>query len=442
MMPAKRGDRVALVRNGVLAALCWYATWGAGRPAYGQPALAPAEDKVTPKAWIQQYLRVEFPNSARHFVLYYRSGYEDVVLFSFDIAKDDLQRLMDGRGAFPSYGDLAKGGSPVPERIVRDSGSQDFAQKVAAMPNALSATKGRTAPAGPLAVQLWTTEASPGRWAVCVSIITDKPADTAAAYGGFKMPAGSQETYDYVIIDSRLEWTYDTSIWQRWSLDETGYRELMQTVNASSDVVRVPGDAGRLAGRLDARGLAPGVPWWKPSEMEQRHAGGSEPLAGFRHEASGVTSTLVTGRADGLFCCYSYTQRQILASDPPDAMWRVLGLQLPASAFDAHYESASSMAGIVSWMRFDLPLRDFVACLAQTPTLPAYAEFAAAPGAKDHLHTAYQAGAPEWWFPQELNQGIYARRINSTKESHDVSLGLGRLPGENIRVYIGEFSAW
>jgi len=442
-MSAACGERCVLVRTWVLAAVCWYTAWGAGRPAYAQPALARAEERLTPKAWIQQYLGVEFPNSARHFVLYYRAGDEDVALFSFDIAKDDLQHLMDGRGIFPGYGDLVNGGPDLPERVVRDSGSQYFAQKMAGMKNALSASKSQTTPGEPLTVQLWTTEASAGIWAVCVCVISDENADIAIAYGGFKMPVAPQETHSYVIIDSRLEGRADTNVWQRWSLDEAAYRELMQTVKARTDIVRYSGGAAeRMAGRLTARGPAPGTPWWKPSELKQSHPGDSEPLQGFLDKGPGVTSALVIGHMDGLLRCYVHTQRHVLVPDPLERIWRLLRLDLRASASDAHYESASSPAGIVCWMRFDLPRRDFVACLAQTPILPTYAEFTADAAVREHLHTAYQTGAPEWWRPQELSEGIYARRGSSGKDLHDISVGLGRLPEENIRVYIGAFSPW
>lgn len=443
LMSAAYGEKCVLVRTWVLAAVCWYTAWGAGRPAYAQPALARAGERLTPKAWIQQYLGVEFPNSARHFVLYYRASDQDVALFSFDIAKDDLQHLMDGRGIFPGYGDLVSGGSDLPERIVRDSGSQYFAEKMAAMKNALSASKSRTTPAEPLTVQLWTTEASAGRWAVCVCVIGEECADRAIAYSGFKMPVAPQETQSYVIIDSKLEQVPDTGVGQRWSLDEAAYQELMQIVKARTDIVRYPdGAVERILSRLTTRGFAPGTPWWNPSELKERHPGDSEPLEGFFYKGPGVISKLIIGRMDGLFRCYVYTQRHVLSPDPPDAIWRLLSLQLPTSVSDVHYESTSSMAGVVSWMRFDLPLRDFVACLAQTPVLPVYAEFAADAAVREHLHTAYQTGAPEWWRPQDLSEGIYAQRRSSAKESHDISIGLGRLPGENIRVYIGEFSAW
>ena len=90
MMSAACEERCVLVRTWVLAAVCWYTAWGAGRPAYAQPTLARAEERLTPKAWIQQYLGVEFPNSARRFVLYYRASDEDVALFSFDTANSSV----------------------------------------------------------------------------------------------------------------------------------------------------------------------------------------------------------------------------------------------------------------------------------------------------------------------------------------------------------------
>ena len=154
MMSAKGGPGYAPIRNWILPAMCWYALWGAGRLGYGQPELTHARERLTPKAWIQRYLGADFPGSAKHFVLYYRSSDEDTVLFSFDITRDDLGHLMDGRGIFPSYGDLAGGGPGLSERIVGDAGSQYFAQKVAALRNALSATRRRTSPAEPLEVRL------------------------------------------------------------------------------------------------------------------------------------------------------------------------------------------------------------------------------------------------------------------------------------------------
>ena len=336
------------------------------------------------------------------------------------------------------------GGSDLPERIVCDSGSQYFAQKMAAMQNALSASKSRSTGAGPLTVQLWTTEASAGRWTVCVCVISDRSADRAITYGRFKSPAAPQETHSYVIMDSRLEQMADTNVWQRWSLDEDAYRQLMQTLKARTDIVRYSGGAAeRRAGGLTRRGPAPGTPWWKPSELNQSHPGDSESLVFFLDKGAGVASAMVIGRVDGLFRCYVHTRRHVLTSDSLERIWRLLGLQLPSSASDAHYESASSSpAGIVYCVRFDLPRRDFEACLAQTPILPTYAEFAADAAVREYLHTAYQSGAPEWWRPHELSEGIYARRTSNTKEFSDIYVGLGRLPGENIRVYIGAFSPW
>jgi hypothetical protein len=100
------------------------------------------------------------------------------------------------------------------------------------------------------------------------------------------------------------------------------------------------------------------------------------------------------------------------------------------------------MAGVVYWMRFDLPWRDFVTCLTQTRSLPTYAEFATDPTVREYLQTAYQTGAPEWWHPEELDEGLCALRRSNTKELTDISVGVGRLPGEDVRVYIGVFSAW
>jgi hypothetical protein len=100
------------------------------------------------------------------------------------------------------------------------------------------------------------------------------------------------------------------------------------------------------------------------------------------------------------------------------------------------------MAGVVYWIRFDLPRQDFVTCLAHTPSLPMYAEFTADATMREHFHASYQRGAPEWWHPQELDQDIYAQRRSDTKDLHDVSVGLGQLPAESVRVYIGVFSAW
>jgi hypothetical protein len=405
--------------------------------------LTPAPERLTPKAWIQRYLGVDFPGSAKHFVLYYRSGDEDVVLLSFDITKDDLGPLLDGRSIFPSYGDLARRGSGLPEWIVPDSGSQYFAQKVAAWPNALSAARRRTSPAKPLEVRLWANETSVGTWEVCVSILTDRQINKASVSGAFEIPAAPQGIRSYVTIDGRPGQPYDTRVWQRWNLDEAGYREFMQTVETRADVGkhrRVGGE--RLADRLDARGPSPEVSWWKPAELKQSRAGDSEPMGAFWYKGSGMASALVVGHVDGLFRCYAFTERNVLVPDPLDAIRGLLGLPLPVSAYDTHYESASNMAGVVYWIRFDLPPRDFVTCLAQTPILPTYAEFAADATVREYLQTAYQTGSPEWWRPGELNQGMYALRRSNAKDLSDVSVGLGHLPGENIRVYIGGFSPW
>jgi hypothetical protein len=329
MMSAKGGSGYVPIRNWILPAMCCYTMWGA----YGQPELARAEERLPPKAWIQQYLGVDFPGSAKHFVLYYRSSDEDVVLFSCDITKDDLGHLMDGKGIFPSYADLVKGGSDLPERIVRDSGSQYFAQKVAAMRNALSATRRRTSPAEPLEVRLWTNEAPVGTWEVCVSILADKQVDKARVSGAFKVPVTQREMYSYIIIDSRPGQPYDTRIGQRWSLDEAGYREFMRTVETRPDVGRYSNvGAEKLADRLDTRGPVPEVPWWKPSELKLSHAGGPEPMGGFWYKSPDMNSRLVVGRVNGLFRCYASTERNVLVPDPLDAIRGLLGLPLPASA--------------------------------------------------------------------------------------------------------------
>lgn len=443
LMSAVCRESCALIRTWILAAVCWYTAWGGCQEAYAQPALSRADGKLTPKAWIQQYLDMEFPSSAKHFLLYYKANDEDIVLFSFDIAKDDLKHLMDGKGIFPRYGDLVSGGSDFPKQIVRDSGSHFFTQKIATMQNALSASRSRTTPTKPRIVQLWTSEASAGQWAVCVSVISDTGPDMTIAYSGFKMPVAPKETKSYVIIDSRREQMADTDVWQRWSLDEVAYRELTQTIKTRIDVVRYSGSAAerRYVG-LTRLGPAPETPWWKPSELRQTRPGDSEPLEFFYDKGPGVTSSLVIGRMDSLFRCYVHTERHVLASDPLDKIWQLLHLELPASASNAYYESASSPAGIVFWMRFDLPRRDFEACLAQTPNLPAYAHFTEDAAVKEYLHTAYRSGAPAWWRPQELSEDIYALRTTNTKELSDLSVGLGRLSVENIRVYIGAFSPW
>jgi len=154
-------------------------------------------------------------------------------------------------------------------------------------------------------------------------------------------------------------------------------------------------------------------------------------------------SSLVIGRVeDGLFRCYAYTQNRVLALDPCDAVWWVRRLPLPSRARHVHYETSSNIAGDVSWIRFDLPSDDVTACLAQTPVLPKYAESTADAAVKEYLETSYHAGAPPWWHPGELSAGVYALRRNNTKILADICVGLARLPGENIRVYIGGFSAW
>jgi hypothetical protein len=253
-----------------------------GYPPYGQTEAPRAEARPTPKAWVRQYLGVEFPNSAKHFLLYYRSSDEDVVLFSFDIALDDLRRLLDGKGIFPGYDELTPGGSDLPERIVCDPGSRYFAQRVAALPNALSATTRRTSRAGPLELR-WRTGARPaGMQGVCVAVIAEKHADKAIAYGGFQTPGTPQDARSYVIMDSRLERVGDTKIWQRWSLDEAGYREFLRMTAERPDVQRQSGTAAeRHAGSLDTPGPVRKLPWWQPSELRQSRAGDSEPTEAF-----------------------------------------------------------------------------------------------------------------------------------------------------------------
>ncbi len=459
-----------LVRNWILAAMCWSVVG-----AYGPAEWTRAEEKLPPKAWIQRYLGVEFPDSAKHFELHYRSSNEDVVLFSFDLDKADLEHLLDGKSIFPSRGDLVPGASAVPEWIVRDPGSQYFAQEVGALQYALSAIKTGAGPAHPRELRWWTSELPSGAWQMCVSIMADKQIDKANVSDGFAAAATPQEIHSCIIIDSRPGRPYDTCTWQRWSLDEAGYREFLQMVETHSDVERYSGVAAeRLAGRLDAQGPGLDAPWWKPvrrgmgfQPMQHRqdadatkshgqdgtkrdssrlgtHARATSPdlLEGFRYRGSDLTSALVMGRVEGLFCCYAYTQRNVLVPDPLDAIRSLLGLPLPASTRAAHYESGSSMAGVVYWMRFDLPRCDFATCLARTPSLPTYAEFGADVALKEYLQTAYQTGAPEWWQPQELNEGIYALRRSNMKNLTDVSVGLSPLPEEKVRVYIGAFSAW
>lgn len=445
MVPVKGKVGRVLARNWVLVGVCWYFLWGTGQPARGQPPLAPTEEKLSPQAWLQQYLGMEFPDSARHFTLHYRSNEEDVVLFSFDVPQDDLAHLLDGRGILPSSGDLTRGDSNLPEQIVRDPGSEYFAQKVAALPHARSATRKRARPTEPREVRLWTSETPAGPWEVCVSLTTDKPVDKADVPGGFQIPAAAQNRLSHVVIDSRRpRYGYGTSIWQRWTLADADYREFLATTKARPDVERFSGvGAERLVAGLTARGPAPPVPWWRPAELEHRRTGSSEPVQAFSYKGSDdMTAVLVAGRADGLLCCYAYTQRNVLVPDPRDEIPGLLGLPLPARAREAHCESASSMAGIVSWIRFDLPLRDWVTCLARTTALPKYANFAADAALKEYLETGYDKGAPPWWRPEELQEGLYAQRKSSMKDLHDVTVGFGPLPAESVRVYIGAFSAW
>lgn len=217
MMLARGESGGVRIRGRLLVVVCCCAVWATGRSVEGQTELSPAaaRERPTPKAWIERYLGVAFSDSARHFVLYYRSSDQDVLLFSFDVAGDDLQELMNGRGIFPAYDDLRARDSEPSDGVVRDSGSRAFAWTVAAMKNARFAAKGRAAPGEWPAVQLWAAEASVDRWRVCVSIVNEGQADEAAAYGGFTMPAASREVRGYVTVDSRLEQVDDTGIWQR-----------------------------------------------------------------------------------------------------------------------------------------------------------------------------------------------------------------------------------
>ena len=441
-MSAEGSERRVLIHKWMLSAACCTALWTVAQPGYGQADTA--SGRPTPKAWIQRCFGVDFPKSAKHFVLYYRSLDEDVVLFSFDIDQGDLQRLMDGRSMFPRYGDLTTGGPGVPSGIVRDWGSTSFAKRVSALLNSLSGTRTRANGTEPREVRVWTAERTAGIWQVCVSVTTDKHLDEMIADGGFRMPVVSQEMRICVVVEGHIARTDDTAIWQRWSLNTAGYEELVQMMRTRPDVFHRTGAAARrFANGLDTRSQAPGVPWWQPSELARNGEGDSETIHGFSRKGSDIVSSLVIGRVeDGLFRCYAYTQCRVLALDPCDGVWRVLRLPLPSSARNVHYETSSNIAGDVSWIRFDLPSDDVTACLAQTPVLPKYAESTADAAVKEYLETSYHAGAPPWWHPGELSAGVYALRRNNTKILADICVGLARLPGENIRVYIGGFSAW
>lgn len=424
-------------------ALCWCIMGAVSPLGYGQAAATDATQKPTPRAWIQRYLGVSFPDSARHFAVYYRSADKDVVLFSFDIAADDLPRLLNETGVFPPYATLVRGDSGVRSDVAGDSGSLHFAQRVAGLRNAFSATKVRANAAQPLELQLWTAEVSVGTWRVYVSVITDKHADETIARSSFQMPAVPRSVSSWVVVNSPLVGRDATRIWQRWNLDLAGYRHLMQTVETAGEAVRYDSmRAEALAERLNARGPDMGVSWWKPSELMENHAGGRDSVQGFCWGGADASTALVLGRVDGLFRCYAYTQCHILTPDPCDAIWAWVGLSLPTGARNASYESSSTMAGLVAWIRFDLPLRDLATCLAQASALPSYAEFVVDAVAKKHLEASYQTDAPPWWCPQELNEGLYAQRRTNTKELAEVCVGLGHLSPEIARVYIGLFSPW
>jgi hypothetical protein len=442
MASAENGPSCIPGRNWLLVALCCCTLEAAGQGTSGSPEVIDARNRPTPKAWIQRYLGVDFPKSARHFVFYYRSADEDVLLFSFDIDKGSLQHLMNGQSIFPRYRALSTGGSGVRDEIIRDWGSKHFAQQVAVLRNPLSATKARASAAEPQEVQVWAAEGTAGAWQVCVAVTTDKRVDKTVADCGVRMPVVPQEMRSVAVIEGPLERPYDTDIWQRWSLDMADYRKFVQIMRARPDTIRRTDVAARrLADWLDARGPAPGVPWWKPSELTGSSVGGVEPSESFSRKEADMMSLLVIGRVDGLFRCYAYTQCQVLARDPCDAVWRLLRLPLPSSAHNVYHETSSNPAGDVSWVRFDLPWGDVAACLAQTPTLPAYSEFAADVAAQEFLETSYRTDAPQWWHPQELRDGIYTLRRNNTKILADICAGIGWLPGEVNRVYIGAFHA-
>ncbi len=441
MTSAKNKLGCAPTRCWIWMALWWYAMGAASQPGCGEATATYAPESPTPKVWIQHYLGVVFPSSAKHFAVYYRSADKDIALFSFDIATDDLPHLLDGTGVFPKYADLTKGNPDVPGRIARDSGTRHFAQRVAALKNAFSAIKLRSDPAPPLEVQLWTAEVSVGDWRAYVSVTTDKRTDETIVRRSFRMPAVPRSADSCVVMSSFLIGKDATSIWQRWSLDTPGYRHLRQALESAGGAVRPDGSrAEALADRLNARGPEAGVPWWNPAELARSRPGDS--VQGFYRGRDDTSTTLVFGRVDGLFHCYAYTQGHVLTSDPCDAIWAWLGLSLPAGARKASYESSSNMAGLVAWIRFDLPLREVAICLAQTSALPSYAEFTADPVVKDRLETAYQTDAPPWWWPRELSEGLYALRQTHTKELAEVCAGVGRLSPQVARVYVGLFSPW
>lgn len=431
------------IKGWILTTLCGCMVQAAGQPASGAPVVTEVRDRPTPKVWIQQHFGVEFPSSARRFTLYYRSTDEDLTLFSFVIAKDDLERLLNGKGIFPKYADLVRGGAGVRSDIANDAGSRHFADKVAGLRNAVWTIKVRTEATQPREVQVWTAEVSVGTWEVCVSVITEKHADEFIAHTGFPRPAVPALVCSCVVMETYLTGKQETGIWQQWSLEAAGHRQFLQAMEAVPDATRYVGArAEALAGRLNARGPAMGLSWWQPSELATQHAEGADPVHGFWREKGDPSAALVIGRVDGLFRSYTYTRCQVLTPDPCDAIWGWLGLPLPASARNAYYASDSSMAGIVIWVRFDLPAPEVATCLAQTSSLPNYAEFTADATTQEFLETAYRTGAPRWWCPQELHEGLYALRSTNTKELADVCGGIGRLSPEIARVYVGAFSPW
>ncbi|MCU0913067.1 MAG: hypothetical protein MUC88_00715 [Planctomycetes bacterium] len=445
MISAPCDTKHVLVRKWGLAGMCWCSLWGVQRAAYGELPSAQAQARLTPQAWLEQYLGVRFPISARHFVFSYRSDVEDVVLFCLDLAREDLEQLLDGKAVFPAYRDLAKGSVEFPEPFSRDPTLGHFAQRVTALWNPLSVTSKRVQRAESWEVRVWTAERTAGVWEVCVLLITGKHAEKAVAHENLPRPAAAREMHTHVTIDSRLEHRYDTGVWQRWTLDEAGYRQFLQEARTHSRLVKYggPGEVERLADRLSTWGPGTESSWWRPAELNRGVEEASRSLEGFRLGESQEDRTLVLilGRTDGLFLCYAHAQCHTITPDPRDAIWTLLGLDLPASVSEVCYASDSNLAGQVGWVRFDLPRPDLVTCLARTATLPVYAEFTTDAAVREHLETAYRTGAPAWWQPQELQEGRYAQRRRDTKELHGLHVGLGRLPGETVRVYIGTFTA-
>lgn len=440
MRPAEGEATCVVAWKWVLVGICWCSLWARGQPADGPAQVTYTGERVSPQVWLQHYVGVEFPNSARHFVLYYRSADYDVVLFSFDIASSDLPQLADGRNVFPSYGDWEERSADLPEWIPRDEGYRAFVQKVAALRHVRSAVRRGNHSAEPHEVRLWAGETPAGIGKVCVSIIADKRPEQRSIPGAPEIPVAPLETRRCVLIDSRAPQGYDTSIWERWSLSEGGYREFIETLKTRRDVERfVSAGAERLADRLEAKGHTAEVPAWELSELKYD----SEPVGSFLFKGSeNMSAVLVAGRAGSVFQCYACTQRNVLVPDPRDTIPRVLGASLPASACEAHYESASPLGGIVFWIRFDLPLRDWVICLARTVTLPGYAEFTPDTALKEYLETGYHTDAPPWWQPDQLQDGLYAQQRTNRRDSSDVTIGFGRLSAESVRVYIGAYSPW